>query len=301
MVKRNENAAHEGSGKGQGNELVQAVSRRLAYVQVASSELTRDINRDLVLERVSALQPVSRVDLARATGLQPSTISSIVAQLLAERWIRESAQIRTSRGRRPTLLSLNDDMVILVADIRATQAVVALVDLNGRFLERQVVPLGDNIEKGVDKIAEVMRTFRLRNPNRTVEGVGVSLPGRVDPGSGQILIAPNLRWPKFNLQAALENALGGKVDLENAANASLLAELWFGHIDGIRNAVLVTISEGLGAAILAEGRLIVGKAGSPASSAMSASTHPGRFAAAGSEDAGRCTRPRVRRCAITRN
>ena len=46
--------------------------------------------------------------------------------------------------------------------------------------------------------------------------------------------------------------------LENGANASLLSELWFGRMAGVRNAVLVTISEGVGTAILAEGRLISG-------------------------------------------
>src|SRR5579859_2153861 len=104
-------------------------------VQVASSEMTRDINRDVVLGRIRALQPVSRVDLARASGLQPSTVSSIVEQLLHERWIREGAVAKTLRGRPPTLLSLNDDLVILAADVRPSQAVVALLDLNGRFLE----------------------------------------------------------------------------------------------------------------------------------------------------------------------
>src|SRR6266702_6561293 len=74
-----------------------------AYVEIGSSELTRDINRDIVLERIRALQPVSRVDLARATGLQPSTISSIVEQLLEERWIEEGQSRMTARGRWPTM------------------------------------------------------------------------------------------------------------------------------------------------------------------------------------------------------
>ena len=50
----------------------------LAYVQLASSESARDINRDVVLEIIRSQQPVSRADLARASGLQPSTVSSIV-------------------------------------------------------------------------------------------------------------------------------------------------------------------------------------------------------------------------------
>ncbi len=236
-------------------------SRDLAYVQVASSELTRDINRDLVLELIRSMQPISRVDLARASGLQPSTVSSIVEQLLGENWIREGAMIKTARGRRPTLLSLNDDLVILAADVRPSQAVVALLDLNGRFLARRLVPLSSHPEKAVESIAAAMNQFRDQFPGKTLEGAGLSLPGRVDPAANKLLLAPNLPWHNFDIHGALSKALGVQVQLENGANASLLSELWFGRMDGIRNAVLVTISEGVGTAILAEGRLISGQNG----------------------------------------
>ena len=49
--------------------------------------------------------------------------------------------------------------------------------------------------------------------------------------------------------------------MDNAANACMLAELWFGHMDGVREAVLITISEGVGSAILANGHLVTGKSG----------------------------------------
>ncbi len=235
--------------------------RELAYVQVASSELTRDINRDIVLERIRALQPVSRVDLARASGLQPSTVSSIVEQLLREKWIQEGPAVRTARGRRPTLLSLNDDLVILVADVRPSQAIVALLDLNGRFLSRQLVPLGSDAAQGVKGIASAMQRLRAEYPERTYEGVGLSLPGRVDLRSKRLLMAPNLLWEGFDISSALTAELKLRTELENAANASLLSELWFGRVDGIQNAVLVTVSEGVGTAILAEGHLISGKEG----------------------------------------
>ena len=90
----------------------------LAYVELASSEVARDINRDVVLELIRTKQPIARADLSRCSGLQPSTVSSIVEQLLEEAWITEGAAARRPRGRRPTLLSLNGDMVILAADIR---------------------------------------------------------------------------------------------------------------------------------------------------------------------------------------
>src|ERR1700729_3540567 len=86
----------------------------LAYVELASSEIARDINRDIVLELIRSRQPVARADLSRLSGLQPSTISAIVEQLISEQWISEGAVVKRPRGRRPTMLSLNDQLVIIV-------------------------------------------------------------------------------------------------------------------------------------------------------------------------------------------
>ncbi len=237
------------------------VSLRPAYVELASSELTRDINRDIVLERIRALQPISRVELARATGLQPSTVSSIVESLLEELWVGESTLIKTARGRRPTLLSLNDDMLFLVADVRPTHIASAVIDLSGRLLERRVIPRSKDVARSVDSLIDVLLQFLQMYPGNTFQGVGVSLPGRVDAETGELVFAPNLGWPEFPLRDRLRGRLDLDVQLENAANACLLSELWFGRIDGIRNAMIVTISEGIGAAILADGRLVKGQHG----------------------------------------
>lgn len=261
MKKNGPEMAANPSANGNGRPAEAEPSRDLAYVQIASSELTRDINRDLILELIRSLQPISRVDLARASGLQPSTVSSIVEQLLRERWIREGAIIKTARGRRPTLLSLNDDLVILAVDLRPTSAVVALLDLNGRFLSRQLLPLSSHPEKSLAMISAAMKQLQRQFPRKTFEGAGLSLPGRVDSTTNRLVLAPNLSWRDFDIHQALVAELNMPIQLENAANACLLAELWFGRMDGIRNAVLVTVSEGIGTAILAEGRLISGRRG----------------------------------------
>ena len=91
------------------------VVRDLAYVEVASTELAREINRDIVLELIRAHQPIARVDLVRHSGLQNSTVSSIVEQLIAEGWICEGEAVKTARGRRPTQISLNAKLAMLVA------------------------------------------------------------------------------------------------------------------------------------------------------------------------------------------
>lgn len=233
----------------------------LAYVQLASSEIARDINRDVVLELIRARQPISRADLARLSGLQRSTISLIVEELLEEAWIKEGAVARRPRGRRPTLLNLNDDLAMVVCDIRPMQAVVAVVDLNGRFLAREALPVLSDPAKAVAQMIERMKRLQQKYARKSFEGIGVSLPGRVDPVSQALIFAPNLKWPKFDIKKAIERGMGLKVEMDNAANACLLSELWFGHMDGVRNAVLVTISEGIGTGILANGQLVLGSSG----------------------------------------
>ncbi|MDE3166972.1 MAG: MarR family transcriptional regulator, partial [Acidobacteriota bacterium] len=66
--------------------------------QGASSEVVRDINRRLVLHLIRRRQPISRADLARVSGLQRSTISLIVEQLIEENWVIEGPTGRLPRG-----------------------------------------------------------------------------------------------------------------------------------------------------------------------------------------------------------
>ncbi len=233
----------------------------LAYAELASSEVARDINRDVVLELIRTKQPVSRADLSRFSGLQPSTISAIAEQLIHEKWIIEGAAAKRPRGRRPTLLSLNADMVIIVADIRPNQAIVAVVDLNGRFLTRETLPLVSDPERGVQNLIACFERLRTIHGDKSIEGIGLSLPGRVDPAKQRLILSPNLPWSSYDIKKAIETVIPLQVEMDNAANACMLSELWFGRMDGVRDAVLITISEGVGSAILANGQLVTGRAG----------------------------------------
>lgn len=233
----------------------------LAYVRLASSEIARDINRDVILEVIRAHQPISRAELARLSGLQRSTVSLIVNQLIEERWVRDGATAQLPRGRHPTMVGLNDDLVMLVADIRPKLATVAIVDLNGRFLSRAQLPVTSDPEKTIAVIIESMMRMKKNHPQRSFEGVGIALPGRVDSATQRLRFAPNLGWADYDIRGAFEKGTGMAVEMDNAANACLLAETWFGGMDGVRNAVLVTISEGVGTGILSNGQLIYGDHG----------------------------------------
>src|SRR5579884_1633771 len=207
--------------------------------QVASSETARDINRGVVLNLIRRRQPISRADLARMSGLQRSTISLITEQLIRERWVVEGPTGRLPRGRRPTFIRLNDRRAIFVADLRPAQVTVGVADVNGRFLSQETLPTSDpktTVQNLAEKIQELMREYS----HLDFEGVGISLPGRFDEITQRVAFAPNLKWPDFDIKGKLEKSTGMRVELENAANACVLAEVWFGNADAIRDLVVVT-------------------------------------------------------------
>ena len=72
-------------------------------VRFANNETARDINRRVVLNLIRARQPVSRADLARFSGMQRSTVSLIIEQLIAERWVEEGALGNLPRGTQAAL------------------------------------------------------------------------------------------------------------------------------------------------------------------------------------------------------
>jgi predicted NBD/HSP70 family sugar kinase len=233
----------------------------LTEMQLASSETARIINRDIVLELIRTSQPISRADLARRSGLGRSTISQIVEQLIEENWVREGAMASPPRGRRPTLIGLNEDLVAIAVDIHPRQASVALVDLNGRLLSRWPVPLTSDPAASMHLIIDCMQRILHTAPRKSIEGIGISLPGRINPANQRLIFAPNLKWPPFDIKKMVETKMGLPVMMENDATACLLAELIFARMDGVRDAVLVAVGEGVGTCILNNGQLVPGHNG----------------------------------------
>ncbi|HEV3330866.1 MAG TPA: ROK family protein [Bryobacteraceae bacterium] len=225
----------------------------------ASSEVVRDINRRIVLNLIRTRQPISRADLARVSGLQRSTISLIVEALVEENWVIEGPTGRLPRGRRPTFLRLNEDRVIIGVDLRPTQITVALADVNGKFTSQEAFPTPADPKQGVDALLQRILPLIRSCQDKKIEGIGISLPGRVS--DGRLVFAPNLKWPDFDISKPIAKATGLEVALENAANACVLAAIWFDRMEACRNLVVVTVSEGIGAGVWVNGQLARGVKG----------------------------------------
>ena len=234
---------------------------------VASSQTAREINRDVVLHTIHLRQPVSRADLARLTGLQASTVSLIIGQLIDEGWVLPGTLGHLPRGRRPTFVTLNDKHVTLAIDLRPGKANLAVVDINGKILRRESIEFSaatiakPDAKATIAAIAKAAAPLRAAYKGRIIEDVGVSVSGRVDQEVHRLVFSPNAPWAEVDLQNDLQKTLKAPIVMENAANASLFAERWFGKMEDTPNMIAVSVSEGIGAGILLDGRLVRGREG----------------------------------------
>jgi len=231
--------------------------------QVATTETVRDINSRIMLNLVRKHQPVSRADLMRYSGLQRSTVSAIAEQLIAENWLKEGAVGDLPRGRKPIFLHLNTERCGIVGvDVQLAQTTIAVAGMDTHFLAQETMSTAKDPAEFIAQLSRRVIGLIKAHPRNSYEGIGVSLPGRIDASSKRLIFAPALGWRDLDLMTPLERATGLPVELENAANACALAELWSGrHTDGVRNLMAVTVSDGIGVGMIVNGQLMRGATG----------------------------------------
>lgn len=235
----------------------------LSDFRVATTETVRDINSRVLLNLVRKHQPVSRADLMRRSGLQRSTVSTITERLIAGRWLKEGEQGQLPRGRKPTFLHLNPDRCAVVGvDVQPATTTVAVAGMDAQLLAQESVPTPKDPEEFILRCCRRIKDLLRAHPKDSYEGIGISIPGRIDAASQRLIFAPTLGWAEVDLKKPIEREIGLPVKLENAANACALAELWAGsQIERAGNVVAVTVSDDIGVGMIMNGQLIRGSSG----------------------------------------
>jgi predicted NBD/HSP70 family sugar kinase len=138
---------------------------------------------------------------------------------------------------------------------------VAVTDLGGKIIAQNIVDLPLDPGKVIQPLVAAIRRLIAAHSDKCFDGIGISLPGRPDPGLQKLVFAPNLNWPVLSIKSRIERATGLRVEMDNVANACVLSEVWFGDSDGIHDLVVVNVSEGIGTGIFANGKLLRGTNG----------------------------------------
>jgi N-acetylglucosamine repressor len=233
--------------------------------QIARPNTIRDINRQIVLSYIRERTPISRADIARETNLQRSSVSSIVDSLQMAGLIEEIGSGKSSGGRKPTLLKLKTGTpVALGVDITPRNITIAISDLTGKVLDKEVLPISPDVDFITGQILHEISKIIDRHPEVTDElEVGISIPGITDQTKSESLYIPYFQWSNWDISSQITKKFGLPVTIDNDANAIALAELWFGHekIRKYSNFITVLIGEGVGTGMIFDGQVYRGDHG----------------------------------------
>jgi predicted NBD/HSP70 family sugar kinase len=239
----------------------------------------REHNLALVLGQIADAGRASRARIAASTGLTKASVSSLVETLLEGHLVAEVGWDAARVGRPGTALALAPDGALGVGvEVNVDYVAAAVVDLAGTVRARESV-VGDlrgvPVPAVLDRAAGVLRRALEgartgREGTAPVAGVAVAVPGLVETGGGEVLVAPNLGWHGVPLLAELRARAGLPAGLDltlgNEANQAALAELWRGgHVDvggrALGTFVYVSGEVGVGAGIVLHGELLRGRHG----------------------------------------
>jgi predicted NBD/HSP70 family sugar kinase len=239
------------------------INLQKAKSQIARPTTIRDINKRIVLNYVRDRAPISRAEIARETELHRSTVSVIIDELLASGMIVEIGSGVSTGGRRPTLFDLKKDVPCAIGiDLGPRTTTIAVADLAGSILEKESFSTSPDIEFMTSQIIERAGRFTDRHRGNDLE-IGISVPGLVDQRLGKVFHVPYFDWHDWDICEKVRTRTGIPVIIENDANATALAELWFGH-ERIRKTdtfVMVLVGEGIGPGIIFDGQVYRGEMG----------------------------------------
>jgi len=228
----------------------------------ATRSTTREINRQILLNLVREHQPVSRAELARRMRVGRGMVTSLVAELLTDGSIYEGTTVDAPRGRKPMMLHVRTkDRLVVAVDVRFSRTYLMLTDFSGARLALETFETVVEPTELVAALAErIPRLLKAHRATGKCNGIGLVVPGMVDQRNGRVLNAPQLGWRDVDVRAALAEATGFQVQIENAPIACALAQMWLGErgSDAPRDFVYVTVGDGVGAGVVVNGEVVRG-------------------------------------------
>ncbi|MDA8238052.1 MAG: ROK family transcriptional regulator [Chloroflexi bacterium] len=230
-------------------------------------DLIRDLNRSLVLNLVRERGPLSRAEAARLSGLSSSTVTEIVAVLLADGYLMEEGRVAGGSagiGRPATLLRVNPAAGFVVGlKLTADSLTATVTDLAAEVRGFVTVPHPPATSRAGIVAAfdeAVALALEAAGVDRgDVMGLGVGAPGAV--ADGRLGGSPIPGLAGIDLPRLLEEQFGLPAYLDNDVNTLTIAEQLYGAGAGASTFVVVTVGRGIGMGIVVNGVLHRGRRG----------------------------------------
>lgn len=147
---------------------------------------------------------------------------------------------------------------IVGVDIGGTNIRAALLDEDRKILEK--IKIKNEVDKGPEyNLSKIINYINEDWISKGIKGIGVGCPGPLNIKSGTILKAPNLRgWNNFNVKKYFEENTSLRTEVNNDANVAGLAEAMIGSAKGAESVFYITVSTGVGGALIINNQIING-------------------------------------------
>jgi predicted NBD/HSP70 family sugar kinase len=223
-------------------------------------------NEVRVLRLVRDRGTISRIEIAKNTGLHKTTVTDLVSKLIEAGFLEDTGEvgIRRKVGRRRRLLRfLPGAGLVAGVDIRMTHVAVALTELNARVILHDSFDYGvdDPVDEVLSRVASMIRVLLRATGNSPAKlvGIGIGIQGIVDCSTNTLVLSTNKSaWHGESLSTRLEQEFRMPVYVENDVKTMALGEYLFGAAKGTKSFVHLWVGEGVGAGIVINGQLLHG-------------------------------------------
>lgn len=222
----------------------------------------RQQNVSAVLRDLWRNAPLSKAMLAQRNGLTKATVSAICSDLASLGLICDSGQDRSGLGRPGNLLELNPSArCVIGVEISTNYSAVVLTNFCGQVLWRHasLMAVGSSQDAVLAHVEALIAEAvdQAREKDIPLLGIGVGVPGIVDPGPASLISASALGWKEVPLKQIWEERFHAPVIVENKARAAAMAEGISGSAQDAANFVYVSIGtdvrSSVEAAVVADG------------------------------------------------
>jgi predicted NBD/HSP70 family sugar kinase len=211
----------------------------------------------VILEIVRLHGPVSRVDVARLTGLTNQTVFNIVDGLHQTGLIRDFGRKVAERGQPAKLFEINADAAFSVGlHLERDHIASVLVDFKGVIRSRTY--RAGHLTTPVEALKQALssiRELRRKNHHKRILGLGIALPGPMDFQHGKVVFSPNFPgWEQVKVQDYFNRSTKLPVVVDNDATAAAIGESWYGAGRSLDSFVYIYVGVGVGGGIIVNGR-----------------------------------------------
>jgi len=230
-----------------------------SITEKATQKRTKLHNKRLVLKTIYDRGPISRADVARTTHLARTTVSTVVALLMAEGLVEEVGQRLLERGKPATLLRVNKDAChIIGVDLAGREFSGAVNDLRGDVIQRHHVSFAHfRGEVALERVYQLIDEL-VAAASRPLLGIGVGVPGVVDVEQGSVRQSDRLEWRDVPLRKLLADRYNLPIYIANDSHVAAFGEYSFGNGRDVSNLVVIMVGLGISAGVVLNGRLHFG-------------------------------------------